>query len=339
MSGGGQPQDVLPTEAQWAILTSNSQKRARFEEDLYFRECWADVVNAFGAAAGAMARELALLSVKPDAVVGRRLHGVLQYLTDHDFVSVSVAPTSLCRHSMREIWRYDWQPYPTDRLEFSTCWYVSAQILVFLCRDRSAGLALPAAARLSELKGSFLPQQRSVSSMRSVLRPPNRVLNFVHVSDEPADVVRELGIYFDPATRRRLLSDVHVNWEHDCRGQVLVEIQRLESVFPAHDLDVDRSLARIAKVSTTHSAGAEAIRAYIKTQRHLSWAELCSILDPADARVDRWDFICIASHVIWLERDITPHEGVPIHDEANRRTNQPGGSCPGHREALEADVG
>lgn len=296
--------ELLPTTSEWEQLSVMPEKRAAFSNDLYLRECWADLAEIFGTDLMGVLGSLAILNVKPDAVVGRRMRAVLNFVVDHGFVPIAAVSLCLTRHSMRELWRYDWHVYPVDRLAFSTLWYTSTDILLFVLQDHQPSNSVPAAARLSELKGHAVAEKRTCSDLRSVLRPPNGVLNFVHVAEEPIDVVRELGILLDRSERKRLIRDIKQHSDTDRCAEVLTEIARLEARYPEHDLDLSSSLRRLQASAPKSSEAIERLSRLIQTGEAMSWDDLCSMVDPMSSDIDRWDFICVASNAIRIQRDM-----------------------------------
>ena len=297
--------DLLPSPAEWERLSVVPEKRNAFSRDLYFRECWADTASFFDDSASKILRSLAVLTMKPDAVVGRRMTRILDYTADQGFVPIAVAPLHLTRHSIRELWRYDWHVYPVTRLVFSTHWYTSTETLIFVLQEVGQQQRfLPASVRLSSLKGSALPDERKRGDLRTMLDPPNRILNFVHVTDEPADIVRELGIFLDLRERRALLKQIKQHWGKNRRETAAREIARLEALHPEHDLDFMASLGRLEACSAVTHAAAEHARKLFHHGDKVGWDDLCSIVDPSAA--DRWDFICVASNLIVYEREASP---------------------------------
>jgi hypothetical protein len=286
----------------WQWLTAAPQKPPLFRGDLYFRESWADAVDVLAARLPEALQRFALLNVKPDAVVGRRMRRILDFALAQGFRPLCASPLQLTRHSMRELWRYDWDIYPVDRLAFCSYWYTSADILMFIFEDAAPSAMTPASVRLSRLKGSSLPEQRRASDLRSVLGSPNKVLNFVHVADDPADMVRELGIFLDRGQRRALWRDLLRLSGGDHTDEVGAQIAQLEQRTPAHDLSFASALERLLRAGVIDRAAASQIERTVSRGGRLTWDEVCALVDPCDPRVDRWDFICIASSVIWLER-------------------------------------
>ena len=306
---GADDVDPEPTDAQWERLSVVPERRSMFAYDMYFRECWADAAATWGERVMAVASSVAVLMLKPDAVVGRRAGPVLDFVAGHGLRPVACRTTRLTRHSMRELYRYDWHIYPVDRLAFSTFWYTTDDVVAFVLEDVAPERGLPASVRLSGLKGST-PEARQPWHLRSVLAPPNRILNFVHVTDEPADLFREIGILLDRDDRRALLTEVAASLGSDRGADVRRDVAALEARVPAHDLDLERSLRRLAAVPAVGPGPVDEVAAGLAAGRSFAWDELRALLHPDAPGVDRWDFICVASHAIEAERDV-PAEMLP----------------------------
>lgn len=322
--------DPAPSEHEWTLLSAIADKRAAFVHDLYFRECWFDLRQIFGARALDMLDSIAILCAKPDAVVGRRLGPMLEYALEHGFVPVAIAPCQYTRHSMREIWRYDWHAYPVDRLAFSSVLYNACDCLLFALQDVRREKGVPASVRLSDLKGGALAHQRRPGDMRSVLAPPGRFLNFVHIPDEPADIVRELGIFFDIGQRRTLLEDIMRHLGQDRRQQAFAAVRRLEGQVTAHDLDVRQAFARIRALPGARAESMNQLAHALESGINLNWEDLCTLVPPDAADLARWDFICLASALIAPEREVSrplmPAAGKP-HWSAQPRSLWPAVNC------------
>jgi hypothetical protein len=296
----------MPTPDEWPRLSTVPEKRAAYDADLYFREGWADVRDVFGDRAPAALHGLAMLAVKPDAVVGRRLPRIVDYLAEHGFVPVGAARFGYTRHSTREIWRYDWHIYTVDRLHLCTFWFPANDVLLVVSRDARPVPGLPASVRLCALKGNGDPAQRAPHHLRTKLDPPNRILNFVHVADEPADLVRELAILLERPHRLRFLGELRTHLGTDRTEQVRADIAALEADYPAHDLDFAATLARLAPA--VGEATAARLGALAETGERIGWDELAELV-PFE-RVDRWDVIVAASFVVRNERPV-PHALMP----------------------------
>jgi hypothetical protein len=293
--------EPLAEADDWQALTASDRKRAAYTEDLYFRECWADVLDVFGPDARALLGPLAMFAFKADGVAGRRLRPTMGFLQRHGFRVVGVAPFQHTRHSMRAVWQYDWHVYPVERLALCSVMHAATPTLLLLLVDTRYDGVVPGTMRLSELKGSAHPSERNADQLRSVLDPPNRVINFVHIADEPADVVRELGIFFDVPERRALLRQARQHVDDDLSALALAEIDRLEQRYPASDFDLGAAFARLTAAGVEPDT-VQRLQAACASDATLSWAELTSLLDPADPTTDVWDFVRIGTEVLPMER-------------------------------------
>jgi hypothetical protein len=296
--------DREPTESQWTKLTTVPEKRTAFSVDLYFREGWADAAAVFGNAVTDRLASLAIMNFKPDGVVGRRMRAGLEFVLAHGFVPLAARRMPLTRHSARELWRHNWNFYTTDRLAMSTLLYTGADALLLLLRG-PAGDPVPASVRLSGLKGSADPAKRRPGQLRTVLDPPNSIINFVHVADEPADLVRELAIFCDRADRRALLAGAADGAADgaDATAAALAEIDVLEAAYAEHDFDPTRSIDRLRESGALAAAGAERLHQAVRRGERLPWEELAGLVSPADPRADVWDFISVCTVVLHQERE------------------------------------
>lgn len=298
--------DPWPTEAEWLCLATDANDRRRLEDDLYFRESWADLKSVAPTVGPDWMKGVALLAFKPDAVVGRRMSATLAHLDERGFRVIGSAPFRFNRHSMRELWRYDWTVYPADRLAFSTWWYLAAPSMLVIARDDAPEPGLSASERLSRFKGSSFPELRTAGNLRSLLVPANRVLNFVHVAHSFGDFVRELGILLSRGARRQLLAGLSGDARKDARSQADALIARLEADHAEHDLDFNESILRLQAAQPENEQRIAEVARARRANETLSWDELCGRICPRDPRTGRWDFICVASHVVPLDRSGPP---------------------------------
>jgi nucleoside diphosphate kinase len=146
----------------------------------------------------------ALLILKPDGLVAGKLRPTSTFLQDRGFRVVLTKRVFLGGHRWREMWRYQLTTATLDRLAVNECFLAAGPSLLLLLRH-DAEDTLPATVRLAGLKGSADPLSRAPGTLRSTLGQHNRVLSYVHAADEPADLIRELGVLFDASERRSAL--------------------------------------------------------------------------------------------------------------------------------------
>lgn len=292
--------DPMPTPDEWLRLAPAPEKRHALAADIYFRECWADLVAVYGAAACSAIQRLALLSFKPDAIVGRRIRPTLEFCAAHGFTPVGASRFRYTAHSMREVWRDNWRDYSVDRLELVTVMHGSSDTLVLLLKDGCSPPATTAAARLNQLKGGAEPERRSAAQLRERLRAPNRVINFVHAADDSADVVRELGIFLDRTRRRELLSIAMA--DRDVSDTIHGEVAKLESQTRPHDFDFDGSLDRLMQALPHARPELVRFRDAANQGVKVRWDELRRVVDPATTHSLLWDVVSVACRILPLDR-------------------------------------
>lgn len=307
-----------PSARDWRALVESREAASALRDDLHFRVAWDEARTILGSGAADALRDVALLCLKPDAVVGRRGERILSFLEEHGGAPVAVAPIHFEGRATHELWRHDWSVYSVDRLAFSRFWYEAAEGLLLLvglpARDGMSG-----SQRLSALKGSSIPRARRPTDLRTRLEPPNRVLNFIHVADRPGDVLRELSILLEPPPRRAALAEVvagadpRAGWE-----RVRAALEAVEARNPPHDLRFGPALERLlgCPAGPALDAAIFARRPSLREGRAVAgltddegvpWRTFEAAI--AGVPLDherRWDVVVVASELIAYE-----HAGAP----------------------------
>ncbi|TQJ23676.1 hypothetical protein FBZ33_3986 [Micromonospora sp. A202] len=242
MDGGGNaaprmhdiPADVL------AALTRSPVKARLFGADNYFREA----VWTFGGHVHEVLG-IALCVLKPEAAVGRRYGVALQALREHGFAPVDVLRVRHNRLTIRETWRF--------QLNFADRYRIAAMdlllqsldcVLLVLRDDRYRPNGVPGAVRLASLKGPATARLRRPDHLRERLGAINGLINFIHTTDEPLDVLRDLSVLLPPADRERVLRRMCAR--HDAGPECTQTFAAIEAVTEPHDLDVGNSWKRLS---------------------------------------------------------------------------------------------
>lgn len=295
--------DATPSEQEWSRLTLSRNKRLAFETDIYFRESWADwCMIAGGTSCAERLGPLAMLNLKPDAIVGRRGHAVIDYLEINGFDLLAVARIRLGRHRSAALWRYNWNFATLDRVHLSTLMYAANDTLMLFLRDRNFDGRVPGSVRLSALKGPATGRKRSAHHLREVLRSPHRLINFVHVADEPADIVREVGILLQTRDRQALFKSAFDAAPGPMGDTYRSHVDALELRCPAHDLDLTASLDRLSEALSLDHASRERLERAARDGEKLRWDHYLRIADPANSCLASWDFFCVGCWVLADER-------------------------------------
>lgn len=183
------------TVASW--LTHDPRKRVAYCDDPYFWEGWESLAATCPSEPDqAMLRHVTFLLVKPEAVVGRRVALILDFLRARGFLVVGAWPVRLSRHAARALWRYQINSAPIGHIRALEMGVTAGELFVLgLAHALAHGEASSAAELLRLSKGAS--SQPADGTLRDLLRCPAQMLSFVHAPDDMADVIRELAIVCD----------------------------------------------------------------------------------------------------------------------------------------------
>ncbi|MGW7523818.1 hypothetical protein [Streptomyces sp. NPDC054783] len=270
--------DVLDT-VSWS-----EHKADLYAVDQYFREA----IWTFGDIVEQMLG-IAVCMLKPEATAGRRLRPALRVLREAGFHPVDAVRFRHDRLTIREVWRYQFNIASRRRIEAMDVILPSTETVALVLRDeRWRPGTVPAAVRLNALKGPAEPSLRKPEHLRHQLGVVSGLFNFTHISDEPADVLRELAVICDEP--RRALIRRRILENHDARPEVLNIFQEMEDQHPEHDFDLEASWRRLAAApGPLGEAGKR--RPGLKEMLDLTHRT------PLDG-AHRWDLLTVVTHLL-----------------------------------------
>ncbi|WP_431973605.1 nucleoside-diphosphate kinase [Micromonospora haikouensis] len=243
------------TGIDWSLLTRTARKVELYRDEVYVREAWADLSEVAGEARQEVLFGSALLVVRPEGVRSGKLAPTVDFLSQRGFRIVATEPLRFDRMLARELWRYQHTLASLDRLAVVDQMLAVGPALLLLLRGPDSGV--PATTALSRMKGASNPANRPPGTLRERLDQPNRLFALIHCADEPADLVRELGILVDSPTRRRLIRALVGGELAAVDAARLAEFRNV----PVAELDVRAAWKRVsAEVAATGPAGREALR-------------------------------------------------------------------------------
>jgi nucleoside diphosphate kinase len=282
-----------------AYLSTLPRKRLLYAGDTYFRESFEDL-NQVADSAERFCHDHALLLLKPDAVVARRLGAALRWVIANGFTIVWADAVTIDRHGIRALWQYGLNAASRDRRDAADLYVTASQCLLVI-------LAMPGRPRaatllLSEAKGPADPVGCRPGQLRYDVGSVNYQLNLVHTADEPADLLRELAVLCDHETRlalyrRTLAAD-------DRSAEAFDLVRRLEAATPAVRLDIEPTLDELAAAA---GAAADptgplpyllALIARIRAGQSRDWRRLLRLARECGVPVSRWQRIVLATHLL-----------------------------------------
>ncbi|GAA5068856.1 nucleoside-diphosphate kinase [Nocardia callitridis] len=271
-------------------LTPQPAKVAAYLGDTYFQET-VEHLDRFDLDAEEFARSHSILLLKPDAIVARALEPTLQWLADNDFQVVTSARIPVDRHLARALWYFAWNIASPERRRLADLLVGISEVLVLLVRGRDGQVPVP--IRLAESKGPTDPRKRVPGQLRYLLGRHNYLLNLVHSPDDPADVLRELSVYFDERTRTVVLSQAGIGGERSAETKILAE--QLYAATPARGFDRAEATARILRDVARSGA---TVGSEFDPVSDSDCARLLYAAWERDLDLDPWSVIVLGSHVL-----------------------------------------
>jgi nucleoside diphosphate kinase len=252
------------------FFTCDEKKRLLYSADTYFLEA-AEQLGQHTADVAGFCRAHSLLLFKPDAVLGRRIGPALEWLAGKGYRVVAAERVRLNRHVLRAIWYFQWNLATAERRSIADFLLTYTDSLVLVVRA-SGQDTVPCAVRLAEQKGPTDPAARGPGHLRHLMGNFTFLLNLVHSPDDPADVVRELGVYFDTADRAAVVSQALAGQDQAARAANLID--ELYASVSERDIALTATVDRVLAAVRSRRDGASLARV----------EELLSRGEPADIR-------------------------------------------------------
>ncbi|UGT61219.1 nucleoside-diphosphate kinase [Nocardia asteroides] len=188
-----------------ARLTPQPEKVAAYRGDTYVAES-VEQLERLGLDPAAFAIGHSMLLLKPDAIVARAVDPALKWLHDNGYRVIAAEVVPVNRHLARALWYYAWNIASPERRRLADLLVgiSDALLLVVTAPDDP----IPVSLRLARAKGPTDPRKRRPGELRHLLGRDNYLLNLVHTPDDPADVLRELAIYFPEHARAEVIAAV-----------------------------------------------------------------------------------------------------------------------------------
>lgn len=268
-----------------------TRSAGRYDADTYFLET-CDALAAANIDPDSFARRHALLLLKPDAAVTGAMRPAVSWLLSHGYRIVGAHEVALGRMHIRALWYFNWHVATRERriLADRLAGFSPSVVLIVTHPDESR----PVSERLTVDKGPADPARREPGQLRHELGAGTYLLNLVHSPDDPADVLRELSIYFgEPGLTEVVTACVG---GADAAAEALRIAERVESGVARRSGDLGAAQEAVWK-----QLSAAGVR-----DRPGSAAEWLAALDAAAAQglpVDPWFSTVIQSALLPMHRD------------------------------------
>ena len=299
------------------LLSCSPRKRELFAVDPYFRDAWDDMVDRWGTEE-TIDRLLSFASVifRPDALVVRGVRRGLNAIRELGFVPIAGTTFRYNRMTVREGWRYQLNIATRQRIDVMDMIMPATDSLYLMMKRTSPDPKLPASTYLSSQKGPSLPEHREPHHLRALIGEAQvSVLTYVHISDEAADLIRELGVFFDRPQRLEILKAIEVS--QDISKTLDPVVEQLYSKIPEHQLNFTETIDRITRMvrekqrSADHPPLATLLDLCEDIRDGVSrdWQRLLDLLDRSRITIDHWDRVAIAAPL--AEKHLNEEDLIP----------------------------
>ena len=313
----------------WEELTKLEEKKELYRFEPFFRESWSDLLNELGRdAVGALHRH-ATICFLPDATAGRRIWPGINFLQSQGFEVVSIQEVNYDWQIYNAEWRFQINDTTLERISLSHDLCERGPVLFVLLRDKSTSYGVPATVRLRRMKGASNPKLRTGKNLRDTLNSTNRLLKFIHTSDEPIDLVRVLGSTMERPDRLSVIQNMKASspsprMPDDEIKSKLDDLYRRQN---QNDLNVETSIKTIVETLQTYrpaaledqAAADEALKIVLDALIDvcpLDYLKFKSLLRKMDTPLDDWTVICGAAdlirHKYEEETSIIASDGSPL---------------------------
>lgn len=280
-------------------LTLQPDKTHFYREDFVPQEGWRILRSCCGQRLPEFLYQHSFLLLKPEAIARRLAGTALEFVAERGFDPVGWAQLRLSRNAAHHIWRFQWNAATTDRVELTNLCNAQGNCLLIVLRDRHPD-AIPATVKLWRMKGSAKAERRTEAHLRTALRMHNRMLGFVHAPDEPADLVRDLSILFEPDELRTLVcacleggTRPLATLLRDCVTWACLS----EQSWPMHSVHPEEVMVRIHR-----QFGLSPVVEAIRNARHMALEDVLHCFGKAGLDPRSWDALTIAAELIHHDR-------------------------------------
>lgn len=136
-----------------------------------------------------------LMIIKPECIAYNKTQELIEILRQYKFELIYYKHCLLTPAQVFETWEYSWQTVTCEHIYINQKLYAAENSIILLLKN-TLPINNSACEFLTDLKGSAYEDQRRDYQIRTILKPLNISLNFIHTSDTIFDLIYEMGILF-----------------------------------------------------------------------------------------------------------------------------------------------
>ncbi|GAA2083206.1 hypothetical protein GCM10009801_43510 [Streptomyces albiaxialis] len=290
------------------ILSVDEKKRSLYAADVYFSEGY-HTLQASSIPVEDFAQHYSLILLRPESAVSRKLDNAVDWLQYNGFRIVAAERVTMDRHSLRALRYFAWNITTQERRRIADHTFTCCQSLVLVLYRKSR--RMPTCVELARAKGPATPELQRPGQLRHHLGSSTALVSHVHTPDEPADIIRELGIFFEEGRRIRVCESAHAgaDLERFARKQVRKIYEGSEELDLDYDAcverllhSVDRFLEQQPKSRRPADLGKlAALRAQLESAS--AWTDMLRISHRLGVPIHPWDWAVVGSRVLPMREE------------------------------------
>ncbi|WP_081679269.1 nucleoside-diphosphate kinase [Methylobacter luteus] len=225
------------------VLTPNSIKQRYFSKDKNYLRALSLLSRMFGSDAEKISYlwNTAALIIRPDAIAGHMAGNVFPLLREHGFFPCAVRTVKVSEDQVEALWKYQWNVATKERQNLLKRIMDAGEALYLLFRDTTVRYSAPATVHLTYLKGTARIDRRKPGDLRTVAGPAiANVFSYLHIADDPADLLREQALLFSDEQMADLLRESSLcvdKQELACQSLKVIESLVPEGAFSLDSLN------------------------------------------------------------------------------------------------------
>lgn len=279
-------------------LSKTPSKIEMYDREGFIHHSIADICQLLGNDVQYFGDRFALLIIRAETFVGRRALKTINIIRNMNFSPIGWKEVEIYPLLMKELWKFQLNIASEDRVKLITEITAKGNSLIVLLRDEESGNKIPATLRLSSLKGSLSPERRHPDDIRSKLDMKGTTFGFIHTSDEPIDMFRELKIIFSTDELRELFAYFRIGSEGSEFSEIVNKIREMENYTEQHSLSFEEVVERL-KISSPDCL--DSIMTRIDND-FVPLSHIREVLSPLDTSAKIWDFMVLSSELIQSKR-------------------------------------
>ncbi len=196
--------DPFKTTMPLEKLTKFPMKAELYLRESYFRQAHRVFEKLYDLS---FFKDYTFIIIRPDAIQAGAIDKIFTCMKSNNLEPVFFKSIDFNRHTISALWQNESNCWPIERLKAMEILLTQSESL-FVVLKRKVTSDYIACEVLRTLKGPSVESLRKPGQIRYEIGAKNGLLDFLHFPDEPADIIREMGILFSKEEMKEMLEKI-----------------------------------------------------------------------------------------------------------------------------------